>query len=319
MVGHDAKEVITHYLARQVQAEQPLPPAGGARRARFGSIIRVVAAAASQRLVLLFASAACFALVTATHVAIGGNGYGVSHFYYVPIALAALATNRRIGAAAGLVALGLFALSCLLSPRMQLDELTNVATVTRGIAYVSLGALIGWSASSNRRLVQLLRERADRDPLTGLLNVRPFERELTRRCKEEPGFALLVGEVEDLQETSERDGYAAGNVLLRRTAAALDELAGADEVAARLGGSTFALLVEADSVEHAGAVAARYEHELERRRLHVSVGWAYQPVDGTRPAELRRRADERLARAKAARTSREMIAGLLTGAVAASG
>jgi diguanylate cyclase (GGDEF)-like protein len=274
-----------------------------------------MAAAASQRLLLVAASAACFALVSAAHILFEQPGLGIGHLFYLPIALAALATDYRIGAAAGLVAGGLWVTGVLLSPDMQSHHLLTAATLIRLFAYISTGGLIGWFARSNRELVGRMRDLAETDTLTALPNMRRFEAELARHCRDVAGFALLVGDLDALKQTNDRDGHSAGNALLRRTAAALHELTRDHNLTARIGGDEFAVLARVASDEEAQALGRELEAELERRRIKISFGWAVFPFDGRSPAELLHRADERLYRSKAERKSRETVVALLTGAI----
>jgi diguanylate cyclase (GGDEF)-like protein len=273
-------------------------------------------AAAAQRLLFLALAGAFFALVTAALTLIEQPGLGFSHLFYLPIALVALTTDYRIGAAAGVLAGGLYAASNVLNPDLQAHHLLTVATLIRLGSYVSTGALVGWFAYSNRELVSRLRSQAETDSLTALPNMRRFEAELVRHCRDVGAFALLVGDLDGLKETNDRDGHAAGNTLLRRAAAALHELARDHDLTARIGGDEFAVLARASTDEEAAALCAELEAELERRRIKISFGWALHPVDGRSPAELLHRADERLYRSKASRKSREVVVGLLTGAIA---
>jgi diguanylate cyclase (GGDEF)-like protein len=240
-------------------------------------------------------------------------GLGLSHGFYVGIALTALATDERVGAAAGLLAGGLYATGALLSGDLPSQQLLTASTAIRVVTFVSTGVLIGWFAHSNRDLVTRMRSLAETDSLTALPNIRRFEDELLRHCRDSSGFAVLLGDLDGLKETNDRDGHAAGNVLLRRTAAALHELARNHDLVARIGGDEFAILARVGSETEAAGFAAELERELDRRRVKMSFGWALHGADGRTAAELLHRADERLYRSKAGRKSRETVAALLSG------
>src|ERR1700704_28057 len=77
-------------------------------------------------------------------------GLGIGHFYYLSIALAALAGGATFGATAGLAATGLYAAGVILNPNVPSRELLTVGTVTRGFTYVTIGILMGWFATRNR-------------------------------------------------------------------------------------------------------------------------------------------------------------------------
>ena len=46
------------------------------------------------------------------------SGLGLGHFFYIPIALIALACGTRIGFAGGIAAAGLYALGVVITPRL---------------------------------------------------------------------------------------------------------------------------------------------------------------------------------------------------------
>ena len=255
-----------------------------------------------------------FALAATLHALFWQPALGLGHLFYVPIALAALASDHRIGAAAGVLAGGAYAGGVLLNPGVASSEVLTVSTAIRALTYITIGALIGWFARSNRELVARMRELAETDSLTGLPNTRRFESELVRHIRDVPAFAVLIGDLDHLKETNDRDGHAAGNILLRRAAAALHELTRDQNLVARIGGDEFAVLARATTEAEAVALCAELEAELDRRRVKISFGWSLHPVEGRTSAELLHRADGRLYGSKAARKSRESVVALLGGA-----
>ena len=272
-----------------------------------------MAAAAPQRLLLVSASGALFALSAAAHALFEQPGLGIPHFFYIPIALAALASDHRVGAAAGFLAGGLYAGGMVLNPDLVSSQVLTSSTAIRLLTFVSIGVLIGWFARSNRELVARMRSLAETDSLTGLPNTRRFEAELLRHCRDETSFAILIGDLDGLKETNDRDGHAAGNDLLRRAAAALHDLTREHNLTARIGGDEFAVLARVTTETDAMALCGELEAQLERRRVRISFGWALHPVEGRSAAELLHRADGRLYRRKEARKSRETVAALLSG------
>jgi diguanylate cyclase (GGDEF)-like protein len=270
-------------------------------------------AAITHRTLLLFGSGVSFALVTVVNVLFETPGLGLTHLFYFPIALAALAGIGALSGGVGLLATGFYCVGVLLNPRLPSHDLLTLGTLFRSFGYVSTGLLIGWFANSNRRLVEQLRELAARDYLTGLQNVRAFEEELARLCAARRRFAVLIGDLDGLKETNDRDGHAEGNRLLLRVATALTGAVSPDDVVARIGGDEFGLLVGVTTEEEAAALATWLERELERHRAGISFGWAFHPDEGGTPTELFRRADERLYRSKAERKSRAKVVELLRG------
>jgi diguanylate cyclase (GGDEF)-like protein len=224
-------------------------------------------------------------------------GLGLGHFFYIPIALLALACGTRIGLISGVVATVLYALAIVLTPRLPTRDVLTAATVIRLFTYSSCGVLIGWFANQHRRHLEQLRELAERDFLTNLLNTRVFDEALARRCLSGRPFLLLLGDMDDLKRVNDTHGHTAGNTELRRLSDALTQAIRPGDELARVGGDEFAILTEARGAEPA-ELCARLSRELAAQELKLTFGWAVQPQDGVGPLELFRKADDRLYAAK---------------------
>ena len=270
-----------------------------------------MSAALSHRGLLVLAALLGYGAVTAAYVTFEVPGLGIGHFFYLPIALFALATGPLLGAFAGILATALYVTGVVLNPELPSDDVLTASTAIRGFTYVTGGALIGAFTSVHRDLVARLSELAERDFLTGLLNTRAFEAELHRRCAHPRRFALLLGDLDGLKEINDREGHAEGNALLRRAASALLESTRSDDLVARVGGDEFAILSGIGSADEAADMCRRLEETLEADGLAISFGWALHPADGGSAIALYRRADERLYSSKAARKSREKVKALL--------
>lgn len=258
-------------------------------------------AALSHRGALAVAALAGFAGIAAAYVVFETPGLGIGHLLYLPVALLALASGTWTGAGAGLLATALYVTSVLANPEVPSADVLTVSTAIRAVAYVSTGAVIGTFASRNRALVRRLRELADRDYLTGLLNARSFEAALARRCAGERRFCLLLGDVDGLKATNDTRGHAAGDALLRAAGTGLEAAMRAEDEIGRIGGDEFGVLTDVVAAADAEALAARIERELAGEGIGISVGWALFPAEGDTPAALSRRADERLYASKAVR------------------
>ena len=156
---------------------------------------------------------------------------------------------------------------------------------------------IGWFANEHRRHLEQLREFADRDFLTGLLNTRVFDEVLARRCNAEAPFLLVLGDMDDLKVLNDTHGHTAGNQKLRDLASALRRLTDSEDELARVGGDEFAILIE-ERLAGAAQLCAELRADLEAQDLQVTFGWAAWPEDGLSPMELFRKADDRLYAAK---------------------
>ena len=241
--------------------------------------------AALPRRLLVLASFASSALVFACFVVYERPGLGIGHFYYLAIALAAMAGGAGIGAVAGVVATSLYVAGVLVNSHVPSHELVTTGTLTRGVTYVTIGTLIGWFASRNRSMVDELRVLAERDILTGLPNTRAFESAITRRLGAGRPFALLVADMDALKDFNREEGFNAGNDALRRLA---------DDDVARVGSDEFAILASVHNSDGAARLAARLERMLIDDRTKATLGWAAFPQEGDNALALYRAASERL-------------------------
>jgi len=131
------------------------------------------------------------------------------------------------------------------------------------------------------------------DPLTGLATRLGLERQLAQAvlesdAKEQP-LALLLFDLDGFNPVNSSFGHDKGDALLRLAADRLRGCLGVHDVAARIGGDEFAILLhEAGSKEAVASFAARVLAELarpyllDRRELAIScsAGIARYPLDG---------------------------------------
>jgi diguanylate cyclase (GGDEF)-like protein len=155
--------------------------------------------------------------------------------------------------------------------------------------------------------VERLRAQADRDSLTGMLNRRAFMRELTteieRSLRYGRRFVLAVGDLDEFKRINDTDGHPAGDRALEAVAALLERTIRATDLAFRIGGDEFALMLpetDADEAQEAveRIVAALAGDSVLADGLGISFGLALFPVHGKTPEELIRRADQALYAAK---------------------
>jgi diguanylate cyclase (GGDEF)-like protein len=153
-------------------------------------------------------------------------------------------------------------------------------------------------AIENAQLHQL----AMHDPLTGLYNRRFVEEhmavEFERSARREYAITLLVLDLNDFKEVNDRYGHAAGDLVLREFATLLKKACRGCDLAARIGGDEFMLLLPECLPGQAPVVLARLtglKVDWSGAKIPVTfaAGWAeHQP--GEKPAELLNRADQNL-------------------------
>jgi diguanylate cyclase (GGDEF)-like protein len=251
-------------------------------------------AANTHRRATLAAAGALYALVFAAFVIVPVHDIGVANFFYVPVALVALATGPSRGALAGALGAGLYCLGVVLNPGISSAEVVTIGTLVRLCTYAGTGALIGWFARDNRRLVDELRLLAERDTITGLPNTRAFEGAIQRRLDSGEPFGLLIGDLAALEPRHDEDEAVAAHDALRTLADLLGNTLGAGDDIARVGEREFAVLSRLESSVEAARLARTLEETLAPNGLSIRFGWAVFPLEGQNALSLYRAADERL-------------------------
>jgi diguanylate cyclase (GGDEF)-like protein len=162
-------------------------------------------------------------------------------------------------------------------------------------------------AIENARRFREARDRADLDGLTGLHNRRSFHETLARECararRYDRSLALLVLDVDDFKATNDRIGHLAGDGVLAAAAARLREATRSADVACRVGGDEFAIVLPEATTADAEQLYLRVQRGLSAAPagaegpLSLSAGIA-QLAAGDDASSLFERADAALYRAK---------------------
>jgi diguanylate cyclase (GGDEF)-like protein len=143
------------------------------------------------------------------------------------------------------------------------------------------------------------RDMAGRDPLTGLYNRRRFDEELAGLLPEGTGVTLILIDLDDFKDINDTQGHQAGDEALKKMASAIAGAVRRDDIACRIGGDEFAVLLP-DCPENNGLVIA--ENICRKVRscapfLSISLGVASAPA-GSSPDEAFKKADAALYEAK---------------------
>src|SRR5207249_9014087 len=151
------------------------------------------------------------------------------------------------------------------------------------------------------------RQLADLDALTGLHNRRYFHetlaREVSRAHRYGRKLALVVFDLDDFKAINDRIGHLAGDAVLAETADRVRDVVRSADVACRVGGDEFAVILpesstgDADQLYHRllGAVSSR--PVAQAGRLSISAGMAELRAEDD-PVAFFQRADDALDRAK---------------------
>lgn len=179
----------------------------------------------------------------------------------------------------------------------------------------------------NLELRERLREQALRDSLTGLYNRRHLEdrlgEELRRAYRAGGPLAILLLDLDRFKGINDAHGHAAGDQILTRFAALLQETVRAEDVVARYGGEEFTVILPGADTAAAVRVAETLRRRTRRlvvevreervRGITCSVGVASYPVCGDTAEELMAAADAALYRAKDEGRDRVVTAGVHEG------
>ncbi|WP_036303978.1 putative bifunctional diguanylate cyclase/phosphodiesterase [Methylotenera sp. L2L1] len=198
-----------------------------------------------------------------------------------------------------------------------------------GVAYVSTGELspqeesvvrsilsvmvmvVGSSKLLSRTLSEL-EYYAMHDPLTGIYNRRQFnnmlEYEIGRSERHHHEFSLLQLDLDDFKDINDSYGHQTGDDALCGVAEVLREHIRKGDLAARIGGDEFAVILMETGREGATTVANMLGKSLRERvftapdgkhfHLTVSIGIATYPIDAQNEADLQVGADAAMYRAK---------------------
>ena len=186
---------------------------------------------------------------------------------------------------------------------------STVALATRVAEHVAL-------ALANFALRDTLRQQCIRDPLTGLFNRRyldeSLERELHRAARDGRPLAVVMLDIDFFKTFNDEHGHGVGDQLLNGLSRLLQDSVRGGDIACRLGGEEFLLVLPDATLE----VACRRAGQLRERMgslvlptagrpVTVSIGVATYPAQARSAPELLRAADMALYAAK--RTGRDRV------------
>jgi diguanylate cyclase (GGDEF)-like protein len=162
-------------------------------------------------------------------------------------------------------------------------------------------------AIENARRFRQARQLADLDALTGLHNRRYFHETLARECSRAHRYdrklALVVFDIDDFKAINDRIGHLAGDAVLAAVAERIQSVVRSADVACRVGGDEFAVILPESSLADAEQLYRRVQFAVGSRplgpfeRIHLSAGIGeLRPEDDAK--SFFERADEALYRAK---------------------
>jgi diguanylate cyclase (GGDEF)-like protein len=151
-------------------------------------------------------------------------------------------------------------------------------------------------ALDNVQVRTSLEHQAQTDSLTGLYNHRFFHErlraELTRAARADDSVGLLMFDIDDFKRVNDICGHGVGDQILVAIAGALSSLVRGSDVACRIGGEEFAVIMPSCGAGDALGLARRLTQRLRQQPIDaagevtLSIGVAEGPTHATNPREL---------------------------------
>jgi diguanylate cyclase (GGDEF)-like protein len=164
------------------------------------------------------------------------------------------------------------------------------ALISAAPLYDHAGNLVGaietiHDISNRKKVEEQLRYLGWHDQLTGMYNRTYFEREIERfQHGEYSRLGLVMCDVDGLKSVNDSQGHAAGDRLLRSAAELITAAAQGNQIAARVGGDEFAILLPDCTLDEPQQIQRRLTELLDAHnqaalagsepKLSISLGWA---------------------------------------------
>lgn len=240
-----------------------------------------------------------------------GPHVAFSLFYLVPVTVGAFWFGRATGLLAALAASAAWFAADFDFREQSYFWIAMWNSFTRLGVFVSIGWLTATVRSDRDRLKELLAregELARTDALTGLSNSRALleaiERELARvRRTDTAPCAVVYLDLDNFKQVNDRFGHGEGDRLLARVGQVLHATVRATDIAARVGGDEFVVLLWNVELSHATQTTERIIADVNAlgsaypgSGLGVSAGLAYfaHPPADADASSLLRQADAAL-------------------------
>jgi diguanylate cyclase (GGDEF)-like protein len=265
----------------------------------------------------------------------------MEHSVFILFLVAVAVSALYGGLGPGLMATTLSALASnyfFLRPYYEL--LSGREDTLRLVIFLAAGVMVSWLADGRKRAEEHLRQRhedlegevaqrkalevrlvyrATHDYLTDLHNQASFyehlSRALPRARRRGSKIAVMFVDLDDFKLVNDSLGHQEGDKVLRAVAESLKESLRESDLAARIGGDEFVVLLEdVTDASTALKVAERFQERLrvpfdasEGHRMYTSASIGIAVGAGERPQELVRAADEATYRAKRMGKARSVV------------
>jgi diguanylate cyclase (GGDEF)-like protein/PAS domain S-box-containing protein len=182
-------------------------------------------------------------------------------------------------------------------PRPDQDRyyLTTVKPIFDTEKQVVLVICISKEITERKMLEKELIRLSNYDALTGLYNRHYFEVEMERmQVSQLYPVSIIISDMDKLKQINDQFGHAAGDNAIKKVAMLIQDSIRDNDVAARIGGDEFAVLLTKTNEETAAEIVKRIRsniHSQDDSMLHLSIG-ASTGDEGANLVDLFRQADE---------------------------
>jgi diguanylate cyclase (GGDEF)-like protein len=200
-------------------------------------------------------------------------------FYFIPVIGATWFLGARAGIAMGLISVTSWLAIEYLWPPNYPNPLIPYWKIVRGVSFLLVTILISFW----RRIIALEHQWSMEDPLTGLANRRSFfqeaQREIDRAKRYSRPLTLAFIDIDNFKRFNDQNGHSEGDLLLSLIGESLRGRLRSMDVAARMGGDEFVIIlpeITASSASHAiNNIFSQLSRELSLKRkkeVTFSVG-----------------------------------------------
>ena len=184
---------------------------------------------------------------------------------------------------------------------------------TKGVPTSVVGKIVDIDNLKQRE--DKLLEIAETDGLTGFFNKVSVAKQVREQLESVPAGSLFMIDIDDFKKVNDTYGHNAGDAVLQRIAAVLQEHVASEDEAVRWGGEEFILmcmdcpLVKAQEIaEHIREIVEHMSIEFEEHHIAVTMSFGVYQLDGDQTMDQNvKQADERLYQAKTTGRNRVVV------------
>jgi diguanylate cyclase (GGDEF)-like protein len=248
-----------------------------------------------------------FALIPGVGILDYLTGYEIafSLFYLIPISLLTWVTGRLLGTAACVAGAAVWLIADLMAGSSYSHPAIYAWNTFIRLSFFLIVTLL---LSALRRSLEIERELAHKDYLTGAMNSRFFfeflQMEIDRFRRYERPFSLAYIDLDNFKAVNDRFGHMAGDQVLRTVVGHTKSRLRKTDVVARLGGDEFALLLPETDQESAKVAISKIQgsllQEMQKNRWPITLSIGVLTCTAAPPTrdELVRMADDLMYTAK---------------------